>query len=72
MINIEKQPVTSSNIEAIGYDEETETLRIWFKAGSVYDYEKVPAQDLRILKAHESVGSAFATHIKGKYSFIKL
>lgn len=72
MADIEKFPVTSSNIGAIGYDEKTETLKVWFKFGGIYEYAKVPAQEYRILKAHVSVGSYFASNIKGKYSFIKV
>lgn len=72
MLNIEKVPVTSSNIEAIGYDKETETLRIWFKAGSLYNYEKVPEYIFSEFKVSPTLGSYFAGIIKGKYSFIKL
>ncbi len=72
MLNIEKVPVTSSNIEAIGYDETTETLRIWFKAGSVYDYEKVFESTYEDFKMAESVGQYFGQHIKGKYKFKKI
>lgn len=79
MLNIEKVPVTSSNIEAIGYDKETETLRIWFKAGSVYDYDKVTelvfngfktSADARAIGT--SVGIYFANQIKGKYEYKKV
>jgi len=71
-MNIEKVPVTSSNIEAIGYDEETQTLRIWFKVGTVYDYEKVELRIFVIMQTAPSVGNYFANNIKGKYSFKKL
>jgi len=71
MLDIEKVPVTSSNIEAIGYDEETMTLRIWFKNGA-YDYENVPPADFENLKLAKSPGSIFASNIKGKYSFKKV
>jgi len=72
MNNIEKVPVTSSNIEAIGYDKETETLRVWFKAGSVYDYEKVPEHIFESFKNAISVGTYFATIIKGNYQHKKI
>lgn len=72
MIQIEKKPVTSSNIEAIGYDEETQTLRVWFKNGGAYDYDKVPKEEFEALQNASSVGSYFASNIKGKYAYKKV
>lgn len=79
MLNIEKVPVTSSNIEAIGFDFETArvnspqyaTLRVWFKNGA-YDYEKVPHSVFEEFKNSKSIGSYFASNIKGKYTFKKI
>lgn len=39
---MERTNVRSSNLKSIGYDEETETLEIEFKGGSVYQYTNVP------------------------------
>ena len=38
---MERQEVDSSNIDAVGYDETTQTLEIEFRNG-VYQYEDVP------------------------------
>jgi hypothetical protein len=38
------QPVNSSNIAAIGYDPETQTLAIEFRSGGTYEYYDVPEQ----------------------------
>ena len=70
MPEIQKLPVNSSNIEAIGYDETTLTLRVWFKNGA-YDYENVPPAEFENLKLAKSPGSIFASNIKGKYTFKK-
>ena len=34
--------VESSNVEAIGYDKESETLQVEFKNGGIYQYFDVP------------------------------
>lgn len=80
MINIEKIPVISTNIVAIGFDHAkanesspaTATLRIWFNDGSIYDYEDVWQGEYEKLHNATSIGSYFASNIKGKYSFKKV
>ena len=39
---MKKQLVNSSTAEALGYDETTKILRVWFTTGNVYDYVDVP------------------------------
>jgi len=80
MIEIEKIAVVSSNIEGIGFKEDETaaedislgTLRVWFKNGSAYDYDKVPKSEFEALKNAQSVGSHFAANIKGKYEYKKV
>ncbi|MHC4797460.1 MAG: KTSC domain-containing protein [Planctomycetota bacterium] len=51
-------PVTSSNIQAIGYEAEDEILQVVFLNGSTYEYYNVP----------EEVYQAFMTApSKGKF-----
>lgn len=69
---MEMKPVKSSNIEAIGYDPETEKLRVAFKGGALYEYDQVPAVRAEDFLTVESSGGFFAEHIKGKYKFKKL
>jgi hypothetical protein len=66
---MEMQPVSSSNIAAIGFNSETNTLRVEFNNGGVYDYESSQQEYEEILNA-SSVGSYFHRNIKGR-SFIK-
>lgn len=49
-------PVDSSNIAAIGFDSETETLRIEFNDGSIYEYFDVPNHVFEEFKGAESKG----------------
>lgn len=61
--------VKSSNIAAIGYDAETQTMLVTFKgSGATYAYDSVPADVHEKLMAADSVGKHFSTHIRAKYS----
>ena len=35
------QPVTSTNVAAVGYDPATRTMRVAFQSGGLYDYYNV-------------------------------
>lgn len=67
------EPVTSSQVEAIGYDPATQVMRVKFKnAGAEYDYAGVtPELHAATLKA-ESIGKFLGQHIKGKHAFKKV
>ena len=69
---IERQPVVSSDVASIGYDEATQTLEIEFKATGVYRYFSVPKAVFEELKATPSPGKLFLQHIKGKYAWEKV
>ena len=53
---MERTPVESSNVASVGYDEETKTLEVAFKSGSIYQYPGVEPQTHADLMAAESVG----------------
>ena len=65
------QPITSSNIESVGYDRPTRTLAVKFKGGSTYHYHGVPESVHASLVAAPSAGAHFAQHIKGKFTYTK-
>lgn len=71
-MEIAKEFVTSSNIEAVGYNEDSETLRIWFLNGSVYDYFGIKRAEFEALRDAPSVGSYLNRNIKGQYSYEKV
>lgn len=62
--------VTSSNIDAIGFDNNT--LSILFKSGISYAYKGVTQTMFEAMKAVESVGRYFHQHIKDKFTHTKL
>jgi hypothetical protein len=64
--------VDSSNIERIGYDSTSSTLRIEFKSNRAYDYFNVPENVFNELRYASSVGSYHATNIKKSYSYAEI
>lgn len=64
-------PVTSSNLESVGYDPVTATLRICFHSGT-YDYYEVPESVYNGLMSAASKGSYHAAHIKNSYRYVKI
>lgn len=72
MSEIEQIPVSSSNVLAIGYDEELQILRVWFLNSSIYDYLNVPRMEFEALKNSPSVGSYIARNIRGVYNYSKV
>lgn len=62
-------PVTSSNLEAVGYDAAAQRLWVKFKGGRKYRYEGVPADLHARLMAAASKGSFFAAKIRDTFEF---
>ncbi len=69
---MERTKVNSTNIAAIGYEEETSILEVEFKRGGVYQYSGVSIGVHSSLINAESKGKFFAEHIRDSYSFEKL
>jgi hypothetical protein len=69
---MELQPVTSSTIQAIGYDAERSALRVQFVSGGTYEYAGVPADLFERFAASESKGRFFHQEIKPKFVHTKI
>lgn len=69
---MERTPVTSKNIQSIGYDPETQTLEIEFNTGGVYQYAGVPEGEYEAMMNADSKGKYLIANIKGRYSYTKL
>ena len=64
-----RTPVPSTNIKAVGYDPETQTLEVEFKHGEIYQYFGVPASVHQELVISPSVGSYFRANVyNGNYA----
>ena len=69
---MERIPVSSSNIRAIGYDANSETLEVEFLNDSVYQYSGVPQGEYDGLMSADSHGIYLNTRIKGRYPYSRL
>ncbi len=69
---MERENVSSSNIESIGYDSGSETLEIGFLNGSIYQYFDVPQHIHDGIMGADSHGKYLAANIKGHYRYSKV
>lgn len=63
--------VDSSNIEAIGYDEDAEELHVQFLGRGYYVYHDVPRNIFDDLMNASSKGSFLNREVRGVYRFTK-
>lgn len=68
---MERVSVTSSAIQSVGYDSNTQTLEVEFVSGSVYDYLNVPEDEHDAMMNSESQGKYFNANIKGRFPEVK-
>ena len=68
---MEMQPVVSSNISAVGFDEKTNTMRIQFSGGGIYEASATKS-DFDIFMASKSKGSHFAKTLKVAFNWSKI
>jgi hypothetical protein len=66
---IEMISVISSNVQSIGYDVSTRTLRVCFNNNATYDYHDVGQMEYEALKSAPSIGSYLNRHIKNTYAY---
>lgn len=62
------EPVKSSYIRKIGYDEEKKELRVRFRNGVTWKYADVPASAHVSLLLSDSIGRFFSQEIKGSFN----
>jgi hypothetical protein len=67
-----RDPVASSNISSIGYDEGSQTLEVEFMNGSIYQYYNVEPGAFEQLRNAPSKGSYLNTYIKNAYPFSRV
>ena len=69
---MDKYPVASSNVQAIGYDPETQTLEVEFHGGSVYQYYGVPDHMHEQIMRAPSKGGFLNSYIKNGYPYSRV
>jgi hypothetical protein len=68
---MQRDPVKSSTLRAVGYDPEKKILEVEFNNGGVYQYFGVDKDIYDRLSAAQSAGKFFSSEIRGKYSTAK-
>ena len=72
MRTVEMIPISSSNIESIGYDETNGIVHVKFLNGSLYVYKDVPLHEFENLRDSPSLGSYLHRNYKNVYPYEKL
>lgn len=62
------EPIESSNLAAIGYDEQRSILAVQFKHGPIFHYAGVPSDVAALFAVSASKGRFYAQTIRGKFS----
>lgn len=65
-------PVSSSNIESIGYDEPNQEVYVKFLNGSTYTYKGVPIHEFENLRDAPSLGSYLHRNYKNVYPYERI
>lgn len=69
---MQRVPVNSSNIKAIGYDRDSLMLEIEFRTGRTYRYSNVPPHVYSGLMHAQSHGKYFQDYINNVYTHIEV
>ncbi len=67
MTVMRREPVRSSVISSVGYDEDTALLEVEFTSGDVYRYFAVPPSVHRALMEADSPGAYFNRNVSDHY-----
>jgi hypothetical protein len=65
-------PVSSSNVESVGYDEESQIVFVQFLNGSMYIYKGVEKHQFENLRDADSIGSYLHRNYKNVYPYEKI
>lgn len=71
MPDFKMRSVTSSDVDSVGYDASTKTMRVRFKKGGSYDYSDVSQEMFDGVMGAESVGRYLHREIKPNCPFSK-
>ncbi len=68
--NMDRQSVSSTNIDSIGWEDGT--LEVEFSSGRIYEYHGVPEHVYIDLMDSASVGEYFTASIKFHYNYTRI
>lgn len=68
----EMKSVASSNVDSIGYDQETQEVYVRFLNNSLYVYKNVPKIEFDGLEHAPSIGSYIHRNFKNVYAYERI
>jgi KTSC domain len=69
---MQREPVSSSNVVSVGYDEATQTLEIEFKGGSVYQYYNVSSSVFEQFMQAPSKGQYVNAYLRNAFPYSRV
>jgi hypothetical protein len=69
MVPVHRQPIESSVLAEVGYDQKRRLLEVKLASGEVYQYLDVPAREFMALLAADSAGRHYNLNIKPNYDY---
>ena len=69
---MDRTPVVSSNVKAIGYDPVDSVLEVKFNSGAVYQYRDVPEEVYNDFMIASSKGKFLWNHIRDVYEYERI
>ena len=69
---MQREPVESSTLVSVGYDESQFLLELEFRSGELYQYFGPSRHIHQDLMAAESKGRFFNQHIRDRFHFVRL
>lgn len=67
-----REPVASTMVASMGYDEPSQTLEVEFTSGAIYQYYNVPQPIFDELRQASSIGQFVSYQIKNSYPFSRV
>lgn len=64
--------VSSSNVDSVGYDNDSSLLYVRFTSGALYTYVSVPIFEFEGLINAPSIGTYLNRNIKGAYAYQRI
>lgn len=69
---MDMKPVSSSMLNAVGYDKDEKKLTVEFSNGATYEYEEVEPEIYEEFVNADSVGKYFLYKIKPNYTGVRI
>ena len=69
---MQRQPISSSMISSVGYDEMEQTLEVEFSNGHIWQYMDVPEVAYSGMIESASIGKHFHQNIKNSFESVQV